>query len=67
MPPTLLFQRYPEVFYDFIMEVLKAVSRDDYLEFVEEIQTKMKRIKMIIPPANKYKIFSTGSFLIKNW
>ena len=36
-----------EVFYDFIMEVLKAVSRNDYLEFVEEIQTKMKKHRQL--------------------
>ena len=32
-----------QAFYDFVMAILKSVARNDYLEFVEEIQLKMKK------------------------
>ena len=43
-PETLdLFQ----VFHDFVMGVLKGVSQPDYLDFVEEIQGKMKKHRLL--------------------
>ena len=43
-PETLdLFQ----VFHDFVMGVLKGVSQPDYLDFVAEIQGKMKKNRLL--------------------
>ena len=43
-PETLdLFQ----AFHDFVMGVLKGVSQPDYLDFVEEIQGKMKKHRLL--------------------
>ena len=36
-----------QVFHDFVMAVLKGVVRDDYLEFVEEIQKSMKKHRLL--------------------
>ena len=33
-----------QAFYDFVMAILKSVTQKDYLEFVEEIQEKMKNL-----------------------
>ncbi|KXZ73073.1 hypothetical protein [Acinetobacter venetianus] len=35
-------------FYDFVMAILKSVARNDYLEFVEEIQLKMKKHRSLV-------------------
>lgn len=36
-----------QAFYDFVMAILKSVTRKDYLEFVEEIQEKMKKHRLL--------------------
>ena len=36
-----------QAFYDFVMAILKSVARNDYLEFVEEIQLKMKKHRLL--------------------
>lgn len=36
-----------QAFYDFVMEVLKSVNRNDYLDFVEDIQSKMKKHRVL--------------------
>ena len=36
-----------QAFYDFVMAILKSVTQKDYLEFVEEIQEKMKKHRLL--------------------
>ena len=36
-----------QAFYDFVMAILKSVTRKDYLPFVEEIQQKMKKHRLL--------------------